>query len=91
MATNEERITKCETKIEGLENNNVKIWKQVSNEIPHQIMAFDEKNDRDHSHIYNKLDANAKENRNLSFKIIFMILGLFVTIVGAVIIQNLNK
>ena len=87
--TNEERITKCEADIDNLKNNNIKIWQQVSNHIPTQISALDSKNDSCHRDIYIKLDGNAKENRELTNKIIWYIaIGLVATTAIQILLKN---
>jgi gas vesicle protein len=86
--TNEERIKECEVEIRNLKNNNIKIWNQVSNHIPTQIKNLDENNDSDHARIYDKLEANAKENREVSNKIIWYIaIGLIATTAVQILIS----
>lgn len=93
--TNEERITRAEAEIDNLKNNNIKIWQQVSNHIPTQIKELDIKNDACHRDIYNKVDSNGRENRELTNKIIWYIaIGLvattMITILTQIFLKSLN-
>lgn len=95
---NKEKIVRHEERINTVEKNIGDINKTLSNhvhDLTNMIFKLDSKNDSDHAKIYDKIDNNGKENRELMNKIIWYIaIGLVattaITILTQIFFKSLN-